>query len=225
MNTVCLGEAKTRSPISRHRRSWVPASAGMTSSVIALALLAACSGGTGPPYERGVAAFDGGRRPHRAGRVAQRAPGRSRRQRGAGACRRGSSSRSATASPPNPRSSAPARPASRPTETAHLLAHAKLLQGDARAALAEAAGAAPAHEAYAAAHPRPRLHGARRRRQRRAPRSTARSPSRRSDSDVWTDVARFRRANGDIAGALEAADRAVAAAPAQRRGAGAARRV
>ena len=72
------------------------------------------------------------------------------RQGGAGACRRGSISRSATASPPNRRSCAPARPACRPTETAHLLAHAKLLQGDARAALAEAAGAAPAHEAYAA---------------------------------------------------------------------------
>ena len=47
----------------------------------------------------------------------------------------------------------------------------------------------------------------------RSPRSTARSRSRRSDGAVWTDVARFRRSNGDVAGAIEAADRAVAAAP------------
>src|SRR3546814_16576119 len=29
------------------------------------------------------------------------------------------------------------------------------------------------------------------------------------DKDVWTDVARFRRANGDLAGAIVAADKAV----------------
>src|SRR3546814_2274877 len=29
------------------------------------------------------------------------------------------------------------------------------------------------------------------------------------DTDVWTDVARFRRANGDLAGAIVAADKAV----------------
>ena len=34
-----------------------------------------------------------------------------------------------------------------------------------------------------------------------------------NDSDVWTDIARFRRSNGDIAGAIEAVDRAVAARP------------
>jgi tetratricopeptide (TPR) repeat protein len=97
-------------------------------------------------------------------------------------------------------------------ETAHLLAHAKLLQGDARAALAEAAGAAREHEAYAA-----RIRG-------RAymalgdggnalaafNRALAVAPE---DGSVWTDVARFRRSNGDVAGALEAADRAVAARP------------
>ena len=97
-------------------------------------------------------------------------------------------------------------------DTAHLLAHAKLLQGDAQAALAEAAGAVPANEAYAA-----RIRG-------RAymvlgdsgnalaafNRALVVAPQ---DSDVWTDVARFRRSNGDVAGALEAADRAVAARP------------
>ena len=80
-------------------------------------------------------------------------------------------------------------------------------------ALREAARAAPAHRRLCRADPRPRLYGARRRRQCRAPPSTARSPLAPNDSDVWTDVARFRRANGDLAGALEAADRAVAARP------------
>ena len=47
----------------------------------------------------------------------------------------------------------------------------------------------------------------------RSPPSTARSSLAPEDSDVWTDVARFRRSNGDVAGALEAADRAVAARP------------
>jgi tetratricopeptide (TPR) repeat protein len=97
-------------------------------------------------------------------------------------------------------------------ETAHLLAHAELLQGDPRAALAAAAGADPAYEAYAA-----RIRG-------RAymelgdggralaafDRALALAPA---DSAVWTDVARFRLGNGDVAGALEAADRAVAAGP------------
>ena len=72
--------------------------------------------------------------------------------------------------------------------------------------------------------PRPRLAGARRQWRAAQPHSTARSPLAPHDSEVWTDVARFRRASGDVAGALEAADRAVAARPAQRRGADPARR-
>src|SRR5205085_154259 len=73
-------------------------------------------------------------------------------------------------------------------DTAHLLAHAKLLEGDARAALAEAAGATPANLAYAA-----RIRG-------RAymalgdngnataafDRALALAPN---DGEVWTDVA------------------------------------
>ena len=43
--------------------------------------------------------------------------------------------------------------------------------------------------------------------------STARSPPAPNDSEVWTDIGRFRRATGDLAGAIQAADRAVAAGP------------
>lgn len=93
--------------------------------------------------------------------------------------------------------------------TAPFLAEAKLLQGDPRAAIGEAAGAAPALGAYAA-----RIMG----RAYRAlgddanataqfNRALALAPG---DSHVWTDVARFRRGGGDLAGALQAADRAVA---------------
>lgn len=95
-------------------------------------------------------------------------------------------------------------------EIGHLRAHARLLQGDARGALAELVDVSGAHEAYAA-----RMRG-------RAymalgdnanagaafDRALTLAPR---DSDVWTDIARFRRANGDLGGAIEAADRAVAA--------------
>ena len=110
-------------------------------------------------------------------------------------------------------------------QTAHLLAHAQTAAGRCRAPrCAEAAGAAPAHEAYAA-----RIRG-------RAymalgdngearaafDRALAVAPN---DSEVWTDVARFRRASGDVAGRDRgqptARSRATAA---QRRGAGPARR-
>jgi tetratricopeptide (TPR) repeat protein len=97
-------------------------------------------------------------------------------------------------------------------DLAHLLAHAKLLQGDARAALASAAGAAPANLAYAA-----RISGSAwmalgepARAQAAFDRALALAPG---DSRVWADVARFRRAGGDVGGAIEAADRAVAADP------------
>ena len=87
-----------------------------------------------------------------------------------------------------------------------------LLQGDARARSRGGAGARRPCR-LCRPHPRPRLHGARRRGNARRRASTARSPPRPNDSDVWTDVARFRRSSGDLAGALEAADRAVAARP------------
>ena len=94
----------------------------------------------------------------------------------------------------------------------HLLAHARLLQNDPRGALAEAADVPDEHQAYAA-----RIRG-------RASsalgdagaartefdRALALAPN---DSDVWIDIARFRRSGGDLAGALEATDRAVAARP------------
>jgi tetratricopeptide (TPR) repeat protein len=95
-------------------------------------------------------------------------------------------------------------------ETAHLLAHALLLQNQADAALREAAGAAPAHVGYAA---RVSAHAA------LAKGDTARAgqefaraiEAAPGDSRIWTDVANFRRDNHDLAGALAAADRAVAA--------------
>jgi cellulose synthase operon protein C len=177
---------------------------------LALALLvAACSGGAGTAYERGMAAFGEG--DMRTARVEflnalqadpDDGPARVMQARvhlalGDGVAAESEIMRARQAGVPA-------------AETAHLLAHAKLLRGDSRAALAEAAGAAPAHEAYAA-----RMRG-------RAwmalgdggqaraafDRALAVAPN---DSDVWTDVGRFRRAGGDVAGAIEAADRAVAA--------------
>jgi putative PEP-CTERM system TPR-repeat lipoprotein len=96
--------------------------------------------------------------------------------------------------------------------TRHLLAHARLLQGDPRGALAEAVTVPSAHEPYAA-----RIRG-------RAlmaigdmaaagaqlDRAVALAPR---DSAAWTELARFRRSAGDVAGALQAVDRAVAARP------------
>ena len=177
--------------------------------LLALALFAACSGRPGTAYERGMAAFNLGdvrtarveflnalqaNPEDRAARVMQ---ARVDLALGDGVAAESEIMRA--------RQSGVSAP-----ETAHLLAHAKLLQGDARAALAEAAGAAGEHEAYAA-----RIRG-------RAymalgdggnalaafNRALILAPE---DSSVWTDVARFRRSSGDIAGALQAVDRAVAA--------------
>lgn len=97
-------------------------------------------------------------------------------------------------------------------QTRHLLAHARLLQSDPQGALNEASDVPPEHSAYAA-----RIRG-------RAfvalgDREAAGAEFDRAialgadDSAVWTDVARFRRDNGDIAGAIEAADRAVGLRP------------
>lgn len=97
-------------------------------------------------------------------------------------------------------------------QSAHLLAHALVLQGRNEEAIAEAAAAAPRHTTYAL-------------------RMDARARSGAGDGEgagrafqtalafdgedvaLWTDIGHFRRANGDIAGALAAADQAVARAP------------
>jgi tetratricopeptide (TPR) repeat protein len=183
----------------------------MTPVWVALALLAACSASTGTAYERGVAAFDAG--DIRTARVellnALQADPNDRAARvmqarvdlaiGDGVAAESEITRARQAGVPA-------------AETAHLLAQARLLQGDARGALAEAAGAAPADEAYAA-----RIRG--RAYMALGDGGNARAAFDRAlvlaprDGAVWTDVARFRRSNGDVAGALEAADRAVAAAP------------
>ena len=97
-------------------------------------------------------------------------------------------------------------------ETAHLMAHALLLQGRGEPAIAEARKAGPNHAAYA-----DRMLG-------RAflllgkqdeaaaafDRALAAAPA---DSDLWTDIARFRRENEETGGAIEATDRAVSLNP------------
>ena len=117
--------------------------------LLALTLLAACSGRGGTAYERGLAAFNSGdvrtarvellnalqaNPEDQAARVMQ---ARVDLALGDGVAAESELQRAR-------QSGVPA------SEIAHLLAHAELLQGDARAALAEAAGAAPEHEAYAA---------------------------------------------------------------------------
>jgi tetratricopeptide (TPR) repeat protein len=99
-----------------------------------------------------------------------------------------------------------------PAQTAHLLAHARLLQGDPQGALREAAAAAPAHFAYAA-RISGRAYMALGDSANAAAQFTRAIDAAPQDSDLWTDVARYRRSNGDIAGAIEAVDRAVAARP------------
>ena len=179
--------------------------------LLGLALLAACSGGSGTAYQRGVAAFQAGdirtarvellnalqADPNdKAARVMQ---ARVQLALGDGVAAESEIARARQAGV-------------RPEQVAHLLAHARLLQDDPQGALREAAAASGEHLAYAA-----RIAG-------RAHlalgdpgnagvafnRALDAAPE---DSDVWTDVAGFRRSNGDIAGAIEAADRAVALRP------------
>lgn len=95
------------------------------------------------------------------------------------------------------------------SETAHLLAHALLLQGEHRRAAEEAAKAAPAHAAYAG-----RIRGLafaamgdNDAAAAEFARAFAAGPD---DHRLWLAYARFRRDNGDLAGALGSADRAVA---------------
>ena len=93
-------------------------------------------------------------------------------------------------------------------EMRHLAAHASLLQGDPDRAIEEAVLAPPAHAAYAA-----RIRGLA---------SAAKGDSEGAaaafdqalvlaprDSQIWTDLARFRRNIGEIGGAIVAADKAV----------------
>jgi tetratricopeptide (TPR) repeat protein len=97
-------------------------------------------------------------------------------------------------------------------ETAHLLAHALLLMGQNDRAAAEAARAAPAHAAYAAriAGRAYRALGDNERAAAEFARAAAAGPG---DSMVWTDIAQFRLATGEMAGAIEAVDRAVGLDP------------
>lgn len=98
------------------------------------------------------------------------------------------------------------------SETAHLMAHALLLQGQAERAVAEAGKAGPAHAAYAS-----RMLGrafmalGRMEEAARAfDRALAAAPD---EGALWADIGRFRRDTGEVAGAIAAADRAVALDP------------
>lgn len=99
-----------------------------------------------------------------------------------------------------------------PAETGHLLAHALLLQGQAEAAVAEAGKAGPAHAAYADRMLGRAYQALDRQEEADAAfgRALAATPA---DSPLWTDIARFRRQAGELAGAIAAADRAVALDP------------
>lgn len=181
----------------------------LVAPLIALLLLAACA--RGEPYARGMTAFEAGDLrtarvefmnalqadpDNRAARIMQ---ARVQLALGDGAQAEAEILR--------------ARSAGVPIEaTRHLMAHAKLLQGDARAALAETESVPAQHAAYAA-----RLRGQAYMRLGDAAnagaafnRALTLAPN---DGSVWTEVARFRRAGGDIGGAIQAADRAVAADP------------
>ncbi len=172
---------------------------------------AACSGAEGTPYQRGLAAFNKGdigtarvetlnalqADPNdRSARILQ---ARVQLVLGDGIAAESELARAA-------RTGVPA------TEINHLLAHARLLQGDPAGALRQAAGAGSAHRAYAA-----RISG-------RAHMLAGDGDSallafnealalKPNDADLWTDIGRFRRGNGDVARALEAIDRALASNP------------
>jgi cellulose synthase operon protein C len=95
------------------------------------------------------------------------------------------------------------------SETAHLMAHALLLQGQAERAAAEAGKAGPANAAYAN-RMLGRAHQALGRMEDAAKafdRALAAAPD---DGALWADIGRFRRDSGEVGGAIAAADRAVA---------------
>ena len=96
--------------------------------------------------------------------------------------------------------------------TRHLMAHAFLLEHRPDAAIAEAAQAPAAYTGYAG-----RVRGLAAMALGDIPQATAAlnaalwaAPK---DSGVWTAIARFRRSTGELAGAIEAADKAVAFDP------------
>lgn len=97
-------------------------------------------------------------------------------------------------------------------QTAHLLAHALLLQGRHEEAVKASADAAPAQAAYAgrirgqALMASGDIGGA-------AGAFDAAVKAAPKDAAVWTDIARFRRSIGNTAGALSAADQAVKLRP------------
>lgn len=96
--------------------------------------------------------------------------------------------------------------------TKHLLAHALLLQGDARRALSESTGISGENAAHAA-RVRGRAYMALEDGTRAAEEFNRAVEAGPRDSRVWTDLAHFRRWSGDLAAALQAADRAVALDP------------
>ncbi|MGE0178784.1 MAG: tetratricopeptide repeat protein [Sphingomonas sp.] len=96
-------------------------------------------------------------------------------------------------------------------DTRHLLAHARLLQGNANGALEEVGELSGPHAAYRA---RIRARALAALGDAGAGVAFDRAIALgQNDSDVFTDVALFRRGNGDIAGALRAVDQAVALGP------------
>jgi tetratricopeptide (TPR) repeat protein len=88
------------------------------------------------------------------------------------------------------------------------MAHALLLQGQAERAIAEAGKAGPGHAGYAG-----RIRGRAWMELGEMPRAAAAFDAALAaapgDDEVWTDIARFRRAGGELGGAIEAADKAV----------------
>jgi tetratricopeptide (TPR) repeat protein len=97
-------------------------------------------------------------------------------------------------------------------QTKHLLAHALLLQNHAQRAIQESAGAAPEHAGYAA-RVRGKAYMSLQDNGRASQEFAAAIAAAPNDGEVWTDVARFRRSTGELAGAIDAADRSVAINP------------
>ena len=97
-------------------------------------------------------------------------------------------------------------------DTKHLMAHAILLQGDAKRAIEETAGAAPAHAAYAA-RMRGRAYMALGDEAAAAKSFNEALSASPKDSATWLDVSRFRRTNGDVSGALQTVDQALTINP------------
>lgn len=177
--------------------------------LVALALLAACANSSGTAYQRGVAAFEAG--DVRTARVelmnGLQADPNDRAARVMHARVQLALGDGVAAESELMRARQSGVPAA---ETRHLLAHARLLQGNAQGALAETLDVPPRHQAYAS-----RIRG-------RAYVALGDSASAAAefnhalrlapnDSQIWTDIGRFRRSSGDLGGAIEAADRAVAA--------------